>query len=165
MKKHNYFDTNYTVRIIAQKIAKPYIIEHHYSHTYPAGCVNLGLFLEDELIGVIVFGLSCQAKMASSIVTILKQYDYYELQRLHIMDCTPSGAESWFISKAFDWLKTNKPNIVMLVSFADPYEGHEGTVYQATNWNYVGKTKAVMSILIKMARLYTIELYLRVKLM
>lgn len=139
--KYNYFDSNYTVKLIEQKIAKPFIIKNHYSHTYPAGCANLGVFSGEELIGVIVFGLSCQAKMASSIVPILRQSDYYELQRLFVKDCTRTGFESWFIGKSISWLKVNRPNIVMLVSFSDPYHDHTGTVYQATNWIFTGANK------------------------
>lgn len=136
--KSNYFDQNYTVKIIPRSVAKSFIIENHYSQTYPAGCVNLGAYQGHDLIGVIVYGMSCQAKMASSVVPILGQWDYYELQRLYVKDCTRTDFESWFIGKSINWLKENKPDIVMLVSFADPWYGHNGTVYQATNWIFTG---------------------------
>lgn len=139
--KCNYFNSNYTVRLVEQKIAKQFIIEKHYSHSYPVGCVNLGAYYGEELIGIIVFGMSCQAKMASSIVPILNQGDYYELQRLYVDDCTKTGFETWFVSKSISWIKENRPNIVMLVSFADPYYGHVGTIYQAGNWIYTGSNK------------------------
>jgi hypothetical protein len=142
MKKENIF-SNYSVRIIPKKLAKEYIIKNHYSNTFPVSCINLGAFYNDELIGVITFGLSAQPKMAQSIISFLGQHDYYELQRLHVMDCTDKNFESWFIAKAICWLKENKPNIKMLVSFSDPFYGHQGTVYQATNWLYMGKTSPV----------------------
>lgn len=151
--KYYYFDLNYSVKLISQRIAKPFIIEYHYSHTYPAGCVNLGAYQGEELIGVIVFGMSCQAKMASSVVPILRQSDYYELQRLFVKDCTRTGFESWFIGRSVYWLKTYRPEIVMLVSFSDPFYEHAGTVYQATNWIYTGANKGGKVYLNKDGRL------------
>ena len=32
------------------------------------------------------------------------------------------------------------PHIKMVVSFADMDQGHDGIIYQATNWIYLGKT-------------------------
>ncbi len=139
MKKVTIF-SNYEVKMITKKEATEFIVKYHYSHTFPAACVSLGAFFEDELIGAIVFGMSAQPKLASSIVPYLKQQDYYELQRLFVKDCTLPNFESWFISKSIDWIKVNRPYIKVLVSFSDPHFLHQGTVYQASNWLFVGKT-------------------------
>jgi len=42
------------------------------------------------------------------------------------------------IGQGFKWLKENQPHIKALISYADPQEGHVGTIYQATNWIYQG---------------------------
>ncbi|MBD7913483.1 hypothetical protein [Clostridium cibarium] len=136
--------SKYQVKLISKAEAKEFIVKNHYSHTFPASCISLGSFdSTDELVGVIVYGMSGQPKMAQSIIPYLGQNDYYELQRLFVKDCTDKNFESWFIGQSILWLKKNKNEIKMLVSFSDPYYGHEGTVYQATNWLYTGKTSPI----------------------
>jgi hypothetical protein len=143
MNKTNQF-SNYRVEQLEYKVARGFIILHHYAHTFPASCVRLGAYdPSGELIGVIVYGMPCQPKLAQSIVPLLNQGDIYELQRLFVKDCTPKNFESWFISRTIDWLKENKTQIKMLVSFADPHQGHLGTVYQATNWLFAGRSSAI----------------------
>jgi len=38
-------------------------------------------------------------------------------------------------------LKKQSPNLRLIASYADPKEGHIGTIYQAMNWVYVGISK------------------------
>jgi len=45
---------------------------------------------------------------------------------------------SWFLSRAVKFVK-NK--YTRLISFADPNFNHDGTLYRASGWNYVGDTK------------------------
>jgi len=140
MKIKNFF-TEYEVKEISKVKAKEFIVKFHYTHTFPLSVLHFGAFKDDELIGVIVYGMSCTPKMAQSIVPYLGQSDYLELQRLFVKDCTESNFESWFIAQTVGWIKKNKPQIKLLVSFSDSNYGHVGTVYQATNWLYVGNTK------------------------
>ncbi|MBV8979966.1 MAG: hypothetical protein JO086_03610, partial [Acidimicrobiia bacterium] len=52
------FDASlYTVEPIGELVAKSYVIDHHYSGTYPAASRRFGLFLDDLLVGVAVFGI------------------------------------------------------------------------------------------------------------
>jgi hypothetical protein len=37
-------------------------------------------------------------------------------------------------------LKGQSPELRLIVSFADPYHGHNGSIYQAMNWFYLGVT-------------------------
>ena len=48
--------------------------------------------------------------------------------------------ESYCISQSFKYIKEHYANIKILVSFADPSQGHVGYIYQATNWIYTGLT-------------------------
>jgi len=59
-----------------------------------------------------------------------------ELTRLWIEDGHGKNIESWTISQSFEWLKKNRPEVKALISYADPFENHLGTIYQATNWLY-----------------------------
>lgn len=132
---------DYVVRRIDCKTAKKYIIEHHYSH----GCHNgpspcYGLFEGDNLIGVLMFATPCSENVRASVFGPEHKDWVTELHRLHILDVTPKNAESWFISRCLKLLKKDKPNIKAVLSFADSTEGHEGTIYKATNAYFLGTT-------------------------
>lgn len=47
----------------------------------------------------------------------------------------------------FKFLKKNSPGLKLIVSFADPNEGHHGGIYQATNWVYTGKSSKTFKYL------------------
>lgn len=40
-------------------------------------------------------------------------------------------------------LLKNSPNLKLIISYADPAQGHEGTIYKADNWIYEGLTDKV----------------------
>ena len=132
---------NYTIRRIGCKLAKKYIIAHHYSH----GCHNgpspcYGLFDCNNLIGVIMFATPCSENVRASVFGPEHKDSVTELHRLHILDVTPRNTESWFISRCLKLLKKDKPKIKAVLSFADSTEGHEGTIYKATNAYFCGTT-------------------------
>jgi hypothetical protein len=71
------------------------------------------------------------------------------LGRLVLLDSVPGNGESWFLARCFELLRTT--GIIAVESCADPeprtttsgaivLRGHVGTIYQATNGHYVGKT-------------------------
>ena len=142
---------NLSVRQIDKNTAKRMVIKNHYSHLWTKCSVALGLFHDtgtphkffsgnkEDLIGVIIYGDPIGRYSGGSISTLLDRTEVYELTRLYIHDGYGSNIESWFISQSFKWLKQNT-NIKALISYADPKEGHAGTIYQATNWVYQGNS-------------------------
>lgn len=131
----------YTIARIPCKVAKEYIIKNHYSH----GCHNApspcyGLFDEQNLIGVLMFATPCSEAVRSSLFGEEYKSCVTELHRLHIMDVTPKNTESWFISRCLKLLQIDKPQIRGVISFSDMTEGHNGTIYQATNAYRCGMT-------------------------
>ena len=132
---------DYEVRNIPCKQAKEYITKYHYSH----GCHNgpspcYGLFEGDDLIGCLMFATPCSENVRASVFGAEHKGCVTELHRLHILDVTPKNTESWFISRCLKLLKQDKPQIKAVISFSDMTEGHEGTVYKATNFYRVGTT-------------------------
>lgn len=63
-----------------------------------------------------------------------------ELHRLAIVPEAPQNVASWLISKGLTRLKEYKPKYWAVISMADRTEGHDGTIYQATNADYYGTT-------------------------
>lgn len=132
---------DYEVKQIKFSIARDYIKENHYSH----GCHNgaspcFGLYDNDSLIGALMFATPCSERVRSSVFGIEYKQNVTELHRLHIKDCTPKNTESWFISRCLKQLKQIKPLIWSVITFADQTEGHEGTIYKATNAYRLGNS-------------------------
>ena len=61
------------------------------------------------------------------------------LSRLVIVPGVPKNACSFLLSKSMKLI--NRRRWPCLVTYADEWQGHVGTIYKATNWRYAGKTK------------------------
>jgi hypothetical protein len=97
----------------------------------------LGLYVDNALAGVITFG-TIPKNNASSICGPDRAPSVLELTRLALYDWAPKNSESWFIAHAIHELRRIRPDIHILISYADQSVGHVGTIYQATNWLYTG---------------------------
>ena len=127
--------------------AKEFVIEHHYSASFPAARFRFGLYRGQILVGVAVF-----SQPLGDLVTAPLRcgpLESVELGRFVLVDDVPANGESWFVARAFELLR--KEGIAGVVSFADPiartdvegnrvFPGHIGTIYQATNAVYAGRS-------------------------
>lgn len=118
-------------------MAKELVVKNHYSHKWTSCRYAIGLFDDEELIGVAVYGFPVGRQTVKSIAPILGNDEVLELTRLWLVDEAPKNSESYFLGRTFDWLKKNTKTKV-LISYSDPLYGHVGTIYQATNWLYQG---------------------------
>ena len=145
---------NYEIRKISAKSAKAYIHEHHYSHgshNGPSPCY--GLYDNETLIGVLMFATPCSENVRASIFGEDYKDAVIELHRLHILDITPRNTESWFISRCLKLLKVDRPKTLAVLSFSDTTEGHNGTIYKATNAYRCGTTGKALFYLDQEGRL------------
>lgn len=113
----------------------------HYSHNHPLVDFCFGAYYGNELVGVCMFG---HVGGNPKVACVLRGHDdplqYRELSRLVLYDDVPKNSESKFVSWCIRWLKINT-SFLALISFADPNQGHRGTIYQASNWIYTGLQK------------------------
>jgi hypothetical protein len=74
-----------------------------------------------------------------------------ELGRFILLDEVPGNGETWFLARCFEHLR--REGLVGVVSFSDPtartnaagdtvFGGHIGTIYQAANGRYLGRSSA-----------------------
>ena len=130
---------DFTVKPVPIQIIRAFVEKWHYSGNVNGLRVSqcFGLFHDQTLIGAMIFG---QVGMANA----WKPYgdsedDVVELRRLCCIDNTPKCTESYFIGKTIKWMKANT-DYKTIVSYADAFHNHEGTIYKATNFYYLGKT-------------------------
>lgn len=62
------------------------------------------------------------------------------LSRLVIVPGVPTNGASFLIGRSVRLIRQSK-KYECLLTYADDWRGHEGTIYKATNWEYLGKTK------------------------
>jgi hypothetical protein len=147
---------------IAESDAKRFVVEHHYSASYPASRLRYGLIdtKSDRLMGVCVLGVPMQARVLTGVFPDLEPYvQSLELSRLVLLDdpIVGANAESWMVSRVFRLAAAT--GLRGVVSFSDPQPrrrrdgssvlpGHVGFVYQALGASYLGRsTSRVLTIL------------------
>jgi hypothetical protein len=129
--------------------AKAFVVEHHYSGTYPAARRRFGLYRGTRLVGVAVFSVPINARSLACLPGATEES--VELGRFVLADSVPANGETWFLGRAFEELR--RQGFVGVVSFSDPHPrsssfgnvifgGHVGTIYQAHNAIYLGRSKS-----------------------
>lgn len=122
--------------------AAKYAVEHwHYSRTMPAGKnVYIGVWERDRFIGVIIFGNGGGNATNGKRFGLSRAFEMAELVRVALRE--HEAPVSRIVGIALKMLKRQSPQLRLVISFADPYRGHCGGIYQAGNWTYAGPTKA-----------------------
>lgn len=123
----------YEIRPISTAEATRIIVDKHYLHRKGPCSRAFWMFLGERIMGVICYGTPSSAPLRSGICGPDESLNVIELTRLWISDECPKNSESRLIGAT---LPSCSKEIV--VSFADPSQGHIGVVYQATNWIYTG---------------------------
>lgn len=129
------------------RTARRFVEQHHYSASYPAARFRVGLYLTGKLVGVAVFSVPTN-DLALTTWFPGSPRDHVELGRFVLLNEVPSNGETWFLARAFELLRGRVGGVL---SFSDPlprttadgetvFVGHIGTIYQAHNARYVGRT-------------------------
>ena len=126
---------NYTVTPVPNGYAQYYTVRYHYLKRKCQAKYCFGLFRNQVIAGVCVFGRPASRNIQKSIYPDDPDI-VIELSRLWVCDDEPKNTESFFVSRC---LKMLGPQVV--VSYADTKEGHEGIIYRALNFHYAGWTE------------------------
>tara|TARA_B000000557_G_scaffold261973_1_gene261915 strand:- start:133 stop:774 length:642 start_codon:yes stop_codon:yes gene_type:complete len=130
---------NFEVEPVTIQFVRKFVENWHYSSNVNGLRISnvFGLFYNNNLIGSIIYGALGMANTWKGYGE--KEEDVVELKRLCCIDNTPKNTESYFIGNTLRWLKKNTP-YKTVVSYADPFYGHEGTIYKASNFKHCGMT-------------------------
>ena len=125
---------------VPNSVARAVIERHHYLHSIPGGTdLTFGVFTRSKLRGALVLGVG--PTNAHRLVGGATQRDSLALTRFWLADDLPRNSESRVLGIVMRALKQNT-RVKFLVSYADPAQGHLGTIYQATGWLYTGISSA-----------------------
>lgn len=93
-------------------------------HVFSLMCVDT-----NKTIGVAIYGKPINRHENAT--------DALELRRLALIDETPKNTESFFLAKTLKWLEKNT-KYTHVLTYADPNQGHRGTIYKASNFEFDG---------------------------
>lgn len=115
----------------------------HYSKCLPVGkLVKVGAWEDNKFIGVVLFGRGANYNMVKGYG--LSQDQGCELVRIALT--SHKTPVSKIAAMAMRFLKKQSPNLRLIVSYADPEQGHHGGIYQAGNWLYRGLSSSALKV-------------------
>lgn len=117
----------------------------HYSRCVPKSKqVWIGVWESEKFIGIVSFGRSTTPYLGTAYG--LGTTECAELTRIALS--SHKNPVSRIMAVAIRMIRKQSPGLRLLVSLADPLQGHVGSVYQATNWVYVGRSSACTQYLV-----------------
>lgn len=135
---------DFYVKEIERSLANDLIVKNHYSKKfYNATYIHLGLFNENDIIGVLQYGYAMNPASCASVVDGTQKNEYLELNRMWIADDVGQYPESRAISYSIKYIKRKYPKIKWIQSFADERCGGFGIVYQACSFSYFGEHNSI----------------------
>jgi len=111
----------------------------HYSGCIPKSkLAKFGVWERGKFIGSIIYGVGATSDLVKSYG--LSQNQGCELVRIALK--RHDAPVSRIIAISLRLLSKSFPGLRLVVSFADPEQGHHGGVYQASGWLFTGNSQA-----------------------
>ena len=110
-----------------------FILSIHYARRWPSVTFRYALEISGEICGVVTFGSPPSAPLLKGLAGHEYSNQILELNRLCLLNNKKNEA-SFLVANAIKQLPKNR----IIISYADPSEGHIGYVYQACNFYYCG---------------------------
>jgi hypothetical protein len=117
-----------------------FVDQYHYSHNTNGVRITccFKAIHKGELVGAVIYG-----KTATSAWKRFSDSEHkvLELRRLVLLDKCGRNSESRIIGWTIRWIKKHLKYVDIICSYADPNVGHEGVIYKASNFEYLGQTQ------------------------
>lgn len=132
---------DYRVEQVPHRVGAALVRAHHYAR----GCANTSVCCHG-LVRVsdgAVVGAALWMPPTRVCAESVRGADWravLSLSRLVVAPGEPQNAATLLIGGGIRLLRRD-PRWRSLVTFADEGQGHDGAIYRATNWEYVGRTK------------------------
>ena len=123
-----------SIEKITYEDCKAWLLQKHYAKRIPSISYSFGLFIDNNLEGIITYGSPPSQSLCIGICGEEYRGMVLELNRLAINSTAPKNSASKLVGKTLKML----PRDSIIVSYADTSMGHVGKIYQATNFIYTG---------------------------
>ena len=98
--------------------------------------VRFGVWEYGKFKGSVIYGLGANPKSGAFLG--IENYECPELVRVALDK--HENPVSKIVSFTLKKMQKDFPKLKAIVSYADPEQNHYGSIYQAMNWFYIGKT-------------------------
>lgn len=119
---------------------------YHYSQKVPQIRLGYSVFNDaGEWCGVVLFSNGANPQIAS-------EFGLVQGQAVELVRMALNGKQSFtsqVLAMALKQFKKDAPAVKVIVSYADRNQDHIGTIYQATNWLYLGECGKEIGIKLK----------------
>jgi len=127
----------YKVRSVKAEIIKEWFLKKHYAKRIPSVSYCFELIKDGLTVGVCSFGRPPMPLQRTGVCGEENSKYVWELNRLIKNDDLEKNVTSFFVSQCLKLMP--KPSIIL--SYSDKDFGHNGYIYQATNFYFVGETQ------------------------
>ncbi len=133
---------DWEVRPVAIDVARLLVKDHHYARgasntrTYLHGLFRKGAFWDEDCKGIAWW--IPPTRSAAEATFPPNWQGVLSLSRLVIAPDVPKNACTFLLARSAKLIPADE--WPCLVTYADEWRGHTGTIYRACNWQYVGKT-------------------------
>jgi hypothetical protein len=124
------------VKRVSVKEIRRAIVTGHYSGVMPDATQEaFGAYQDEVLIGAAAYGPGGNSKTFGAVIDGFDSSNARELIRLWVHPEAPTNTASLIIGRS---LKLLPEQVGLVVTFADTGQSHNGAIYQATNFYYLG---------------------------
>lgn len=114
------------------------VTANHYAHSVPSGKSRYFRFGE----ALVIFSIPANNNIARYLVGETGHPgNVWELSRLWAPDSHEPNLLTQAISRAVSSFHAAEPDVLALISYADPNVGHLGGIYRAASWVYLGQVE------------------------
>ena len=133
-----------------QHKAVAYACKHwHYSHSVPCPPhVRFGVWEDGRFVGVVLYARGASGNLLKPYG--LQNTEGAELARVALRDHVSPVTR--MVAITLKMLRRQCPGLRLIVSFADPAQGHVGGIYQGGNWIYAGQSASANAYIDKTGR-------------
>jgi len=123
------------LEIASYKATKYACLKFHYAKSIPVNTFGYSVFNdENEWCGVILYGLGASPYVSQSLG--MKQGQAAELVRVALNGKQNNVSKP--LAMSIRLFRKNNPLVKILFSYSDLDQNHNGTIYQSSNWYYIG---------------------------
>lgn len=132
---------DYCVTNIPIELARNIVRQYHYTHGSSNTAVYThGLFLKSDILTCLGIAWWLPPTKAAALKSYPQNWQgVLSLSRLVILPDVPKNACTFLLGQSRKMIDREK--WPCLITYADTWQGHSGTIYKADNWVYVGETK------------------------
>lgn len=117
--------------------ARALVIAHHYTKSASNTGRAFGAWREGVLVGAVIFLPPPRGSAVKHAISTPARV--VSLSRCVVAPDEPTNAASMLIGRSLRWIRASRRYDVV-VTYADESEGHTGTIYRATNAEYLGRS-------------------------